>query len=68
LRIKSLTADVKLFAEAVALGSELIWLHFRGERFVDSKANRPKQTPRLPKGGLRGQLGRRARKVRRIRA
>jgi hypothetical protein len=44
-----LTADAKLFAEAVALGSEVIWLHCYGERFVDPKANRPKQAPRLPK-------------------
>src|SRR5438270_11536540 len=44
-----LTADAKLFAEAVALGSEVIWLHCYGERFVDPKADRPKQAPRLPK-------------------
>jgi Type ISP C-terminal specificity domain len=44
-----LTADAKLFAEAVAVGSELIWLHCYGERFVDPKADRPKQAPRLPK-------------------
>jgi hypothetical protein len=44
-----LTADAKLFAEAVALGSEVIWLHCYGERFVDAKAGRPKQAPRLPK-------------------
>jgi hypothetical protein len=44
-----LTADAKLFAEAVALGSEVIWLHCYGERFLDPKANRPKQAPRLPK-------------------
>lgn len=45
-----LTADAKLFAEAVALGSEVIWLHSYGERFTDSTAGRPKQAPRLPKG------------------
>jgi len=44
-----ITADAKLFAEAVALGNEVIWLHCYGERFTDSAANRPKQTPRLPK-------------------
>jgi hypothetical protein len=44
-----LTADAKLFAEAVALGSEVIWLHTYGERFVDVKSNRPKGAPRLPK-------------------
>src|SRR5437588_8760663 len=44
-----LTADAKLFAEAVALGLEVIWLHCYGERFVDPAAGRPKQAPRLPK-------------------
>jgi hypothetical protein len=44
-----LTADVKLFSEAVALGSEVIWLHCYGERFADPTADRPKQAPRLPK-------------------
>ena len=42
-----ITADAKLFAEAVALGSELVWLHCYGERFADPAANRPKQAPRL---------------------
>ncbi len=44
-----LTADAKLFAEAVTLGSEVIWLHCYGERFADPAAGRPKQAPRLPK-------------------
>jgi hypothetical protein len=44
-----LTADAKLFEEAVALGSEVIWLHCYGERYADPKAGRPKQAPRLPK-------------------
>ena len=44
-----LTADAKLFAEAVTLGSEVIWLHTYGERFVDAAAGRPKGPPRLPK-------------------
>jgi predicted helicase len=44
-----LTADAKLFAEAVALGSEVIWLHCYGERFADASAGRPKQAPRLSK-------------------
>jgi hypothetical protein len=44
-----LTADAKLFAEAVALGSEVIWLHCYGDRFADPAAGRPKQAPRLPK-------------------
>jgi len=44
-----LTADAKLFAEAVELGSEVVWLHCYGERFADPKAGRPKRAPRLPK-------------------
>jgi hypothetical protein len=44
-----LTADAKLFEEAVVLGSEVIWLHCYGERYTDPKAGRPKQAPRLPK-------------------
>jgi hypothetical protein len=44
-----LTANADLFAEAVALGSEIIWLHCYGERFADPAAGRPKQAPRLPK-------------------
>jgi Type ISP C-terminal specificity domain/N-6 DNA Methylase len=44
-----ITADSKLFAEAVTLGNELIWLHCYGERFSDSAAGRPKHAPRLPK-------------------
>jgi hypothetical protein len=44
-----LTADAKLFAEAVALGSEVIWLHCYGERFTDEAAGRSKGPPRLPK-------------------
>ena len=44
-----LTADAKLFAEAVALGSEVIWLHTYGERFVDPVDGRAKAPPRLPK-------------------
>jgi len=44
-----LTADAKLFAEAAALGREVVWLHCYGERFVDAAAGRPKGPPRLPK-------------------
>lgn len=43
-----LTADAKLFAEAVALGSEVIWLHCYGERYADPATGRPKQAPRMP--------------------
>jgi hypothetical protein len=42
-----LTADAKLFAEAVATGREVIWLHTYGERFADEDAGRPKGAPRM---------------------
>ena len=44
-----LTADAALFAKAVALGREVVWLHTYGERFADPKAGRPAGAPRLPK-------------------
>jgi hypothetical protein len=44
-----ITADAKLFAQAAALGREVVWLHSYGERFADPKAERPKGAPRLPK-------------------
>jgi hypothetical protein len=44
-----LTADAALFAKAVALGREVVWLHTYGERFADPKAGRPSGAPRLPK-------------------
>lgn len=44
-----LTTDAALFDEAVALGSEVIWLHCYGERFDDPAAGRPKAPPRLPR-------------------
>jgi hypothetical protein len=40
-----LTADAALFAEAAALGQEVIWLHSFGERFTDGKLA---GAPRLP--------------------
>ena len=42
-----LTANGKLFAEAVELGRTIIWLHTFGERFADPKNGRPAQPPRL---------------------
>ncbi len=42
-----LTADPALFAEAAALGREVIWLHTYGERFADVEAGRPKGPPRM---------------------
>ena len=41
-----LTANAALFAEAAALGREVVWLHSFGERFDDGK---PAGAPRLPK-------------------
>jgi hypothetical protein len=43
------TADAALFARAVTLGREVIWLHSYGERFDDAAGQRPKQAPRLDK-------------------
>lgn len=42
-----LTADPQLFAEAVDLGREVIWLHTYGERFADPAAGRPKAPPKM---------------------
>lgn len=44
-----LTADPQLFAEAVTLGREVVWLHCHGERFADAGAGRPSGPPRLPR-------------------
>ena len=45
-----LTGDAGLFAEAVALGEEVIWLHTFGERYADPPNARPTGPPRLPTG------------------
>ncbi len=45
-----LTAEPALFAEAAALGREVIWLHTYGERFADPDAGRPKAPPRMAEG------------------
>jgi hypothetical protein len=42
-----LTAEGRLFADAVALGRTVIWLHTFGERFADARAGRPAAPPRL---------------------
>jgi hypothetical protein len=42
-----LTAHARLFAKAVALGREIVWLHTYGERFADPKAGRPSGAPRM---------------------
>lgn len=44
-----LTARPELFAQAVALGRRVIWLHTFGERFADAQEDRPAGPPRLPK-------------------
>lgn len=44
-----LTADPKLFNEALQLGRRVIWLHTYGERFTSRKEGRRKGPPRLPK-------------------
>lgn len=44
-----ITADPQLFADAVAIGREVVWLHSFGERFVDQAARRPPGPPRLPR-------------------
>ena len=46
-----LTADRALFAEAAALGREVVWLHCYGERFADPDAGRPRGAPRIAEGG-----------------
>ena len=45
-----MTADASLFAEAVEIGREIIWLHCFGERFADADAGRPAAPPRMPEG------------------
>ena len=45
-----MTADASLFAEAVEIGREIIWLHCFGERFADPGAGRPGGPPRMPEG------------------
>jgi len=39
-----------LFADAVKIGREVIWLHTFGERFVDPADGRPAGAPRMPVG------------------
>ncbi len=48
-----LTGDPALFAEAIRLGREVVWLHTFGERFVDPVTGRPAGPPRLAQGGPR---------------
>lgn len=46
-----ITADAALFAEAVALGELVVWLHTYGDRFTG--ADRPVRTIRYPSGDSR---------------
>ena len=50
-----LPADPTLFAEAVRLGRETVWLHTFGERFADAAAGRPPGPPRV-EGGPRPRI------------
>lgn len=43
-----MTADQNTFADAVALGRKVIWLHTFGERMADPAQGRQAQPPRLP--------------------
>lgn len=45
-----LTADARLFVEAVEVGRGVLWLHTFGERMADQKSGRPSGPPRLPQG------------------
>ena len=45
-----MTTEATLFAEAVDIGREVIWLHCFGERFADPDAGRPNGAPRMPAG------------------
>ena len=45
-----MTSDPALFAEAIEIGREVIWLHCFGERFADPRAGRPNSVPRMPEG------------------
>lgn len=44
-----MTANPGVFAEAVAIGKQVVWLHSYGERFADSAAGRSAEPPRLPR-------------------
>lgn len=45
-----MTDEATLFAEAVDIGREVIWLQCFGERFADPDAGRPNGAPRMPAG------------------
>lgn len=43
-----ITTDPVLFAEAVLIGREVVWLHTFGERFSAASEGRPAAMPRMP--------------------
>jgi hypothetical protein len=45
-----LPADAELWAEGVALGRRVLWLHSFGARYDDPSAGRPTGRPRMPGG------------------
>jgi hypothetical protein len=45
------TADGAVFADAVALGRRVLFLHTYGARFAELEANRPSEPPRVVHGG-----------------
>ena len=45
-----LTADADVFAQAVEVGREVVWLHTFGDRFADPAAGRPARPPRVEDG------------------
>jgi Predicted helicase len=55
-----LTADPTLWAEAVAVGREVIWLHTYGEVFADPAAGRPEGNIRYPAADPRQPLSQKA--------
>ncbi len=48
-----LTEDAAVWAEAVELGRRVLWLHTRGQRFVDASQGRPKGPPDVTDPALR---------------
>lgn len=51
-----LTASATLWAEAVELGSQVIWLHTYGERYHDPRAGRPHGPPQVSDPARRPKL------------
>ena len=45
-----MTAEASLFAEAIEIGREVVWLHCFGDRFADPDTGRPNSAPRMTEG------------------